>query len=833
MLKKTPKVLFLAGFLFAGGVLYGTRLVTAQPSADQPATDALGDPLPAHARLRLGTQRFRPPSSVAELALAPDETTIVSMGDEVIAWDAATGKERWRAELRELGLDPPGAAYGVRALAFSRDGSRFYTPGRLNDVVIWETSTGRRQVLTVVAPDGLAGAPHRLADLAQGAGRSVDITPDGRKLALGRSSGLIVCDLQGKGLYAVANAVPDDLPKVDSKDRLTFSGHYTLGRFSPEGKRLAVVKSDRPEEIRLYESETGRELRTVALASRLVRLAFSPDGKQIATTERDSAVRLYDVETGNRAWSHVVPLTDPYENYTSAVSFSPDGKILAAGATDNRIYLINPSTGDDVAQLAGHAWYPWALAFSSDSKVLYSSGWDPAIRRWDLAARKQLPLPTGVRATDVVTASPDGKMLAYEDDSGAIRVVDAGNAKERHTFALPGTYYSQLIFSPDSQQLAGGGTSGDQVSVVVWDVASEKPLHRWDWPKGRDPHSTVESLCFTPDGSRLAAAVFRQSAAYVWNLTAGQQVARLAHNQIYGLSFSPDGKTLATAGWDSIIRFWEPDTGKMVREFKVADHADGKGNDLRMYTVCYAPEGGVIATAHLDGTVRIWQVDEMLLRRQFHVKGRFLYGAMSFSPDGLWLATGAMDGSVELWDPLSAKSVWNGGRHQSYVYTVGFGRDAFSLVSGGSDGVCYLWDLRPPAKQPDNDPARLWRDVAGEDGPAAYRAMSALTGMPDRAVAMLAEKLRPVKTVMDLDRVSEGESPKEIQRRRRMKTLLADKDPTFALTAVVRRAISLLAQLDTPEATELLKTLAERDPKSDVGHLATTALNRLRTPRKP
>ena len=99
---------------------------------------------------------------------------------------------------------------------------------------------------------------------------------------------------------------------------------------------------------------------------------------------------------------------------------------------------------------------------------------------------------------------------------------------------------------------------------------------RWDWPKGRDPHSTVESLCFTPDGSRLAAAVFRQSAAYVWDLKTGQQIAQLAHPQIYGLSFSPDGRTLVTAGWDSIIRFWETDTGQLSREIKVADHDNGR-----------------------------------------------------------------------------------------------------------------------------------------------------------------------------------------------------------------------------------------------------------------
>jgi RNA polymerase sigma factor (sigma-70 family) len=804
------------------GPVNKTATQIPQSAAKPSATDSLGDLMPTGARLRLGTLRFRPPSSVDELALSPDEATIVTVGDDLIAWDAATGKELWRARGREYGFDPPGATYGLRAVAFSSDNARFYTPGRQNEVVVWETSSGRQEVLTVASPNKSVRAP-------AGAARSVDITLDGKKLAVGSADGVVVCDLQGKVLYEIANAPVGPL-KLDDKDRLGFSGHYSLGCFSPNGKILAVVKSDNPEEVRLYDAETGRGLRKLALASRLVRLAFSPDSKQLATTERDSAVRLYDVKTGNRAWSHVVQLTDIYENYTSAVAFSHDGKILAVCATDNRIYLINPSTGEEIAQLTGHRWYPWALAFTFDSKMLYSSGWDPAIRRWDVAARKQLALPTGVHATGVVAASPDGQKLAYGDDSGAIRLVDTEHGAERGTLALPGTRYSQLNFSANGRRLAGGGARGDQVHVAVWDVPSGKLLHRWDWPKGRDPHSGVESLCFTPDGSRLAAAVFRQSAAYIWDLTVGQQIARLSHNQVYGLSFSPDGKSLVTAGWDSIIRFWETETGNLRREVNVDDHA--KGGDLRMYTVCYAPEGGVIATAHLDGMVRIWQADEMLLRTQFQVMGRFIYGAMSFSPDGLWLATGSMDGSCEVWDPLTGKSVWNGGRHQSYVYTLGFGRDARNLVSGGADGVCYLWDLRPPGNRPDNNLTRLWHDLAGEDGPAAYQAMWALSEMPDRAVAMLAEKLRPVRTVIDLNRIAQGNSHEEIQRLRRLKEILINKDPKVESAVAARRAISLLAQLGTSDAIGLLNNLAEQVPKRDVGRFATAALDRLTMPKK-
>jgi RNA polymerase sigma factor (sigma-70 family) len=782
------------------------------------ATDSVGDLLPANARLRLGTLRFRPPSSVAELALSPDETRIVTVGGDLIVWDAATGKDLWRAHPREYGIGAPSSAYGQRALAFSSDNSRFYTPGRLNQILVWETSSGRHEILTVNLPN--KDAMPRAAIIG-----SVDITADGKQLAVGNANGVFVCNLQGQVLYEIANApAGEDLP--DNDDRLTFGGHYSMGRFSPNGKILAVAKSDKPQEVQLCDADTGRDLRRVALASRLVRLAFSPDGNQLATTERDNAVRLYDVETGKRAWSHVVKLTNFYENYTSALAFSPDANILAVCATDKRIYLMNPATGEEIGQLTGHRWYPWALAFSANSETLYSSGWDRTIRGWDVAARKQLALSAGVRATAVVAASPDGRTLAHADDSGTIRLVDAEHGTERRTIALSGTDYSQLAFSLDGRQIAGGGPSGDQVHVAVWDVPGGQLRHRWDWPKGRDPHSTVESLCFTTDGSRLAAAVFRQSAAYVWDLMLGQQIARLSHNQVYGLSFNPDGETLVTAGWDSTIRFWSTDTGNLLRAVKVADHA--KDGDMRIYTVCYAPQGGLIATAHLDGVVRIWQADEMLLRTQFHVRSRFHFGSMSFSPDGLWLATGAGNGGVEVWDPLTAKNVWNRGGHQSTVYTVGFGRDIRDLVTGGEDGVCYLWDLRPPERRIDNDLSRLWDDLAGKDSSAAFQAMWDLSNMPDRTVAMLAEKLRPLRTMIDLDHVTPGTSVEEIQRLRRMKKLLITRDPRVESAIAVRRAIALLAQIGTPDAIALLNDLAQQDPKREVARLATTALERLK-----
>jgi hypothetical protein len=364
-------------------------------------------------------------------------------------------------------------------------------------------------------------------------------------------------------------------------------------------------------------------------------------------------------------------------------------------------------------------------------------------------------------------------------------------------------------------------------------VPSGELLYRWDWPKGRDPHCTAESLCFTPDGNRLAAEVFRQSAAYVWDLTNGQRLAQLAHKEVYGLSFSPDGKTLATAGWDSVIRFWATDNWELRREFALSEiWPRGVGGDLRMYAVRYAPEGGLIATAHIGGGVRIWQADGMLLRTHFAVQNPS-HGAVTFSPDGLWLATGDGGGNVELWDPLTGKKVWDGGRHQGHLYMVSFGRDARTLASGSDeDGLCYLWDLRPPGNDLPNDLDRLWYDLAGEDAGAAYQAMWALSNIPDRAVALLTEKLQLVTSVVDPDRIGEGESPEENQRLKRMKRLRAEIDPNVELAVTIRRAVSLLAQLGTPAATRLLQDLAERDSDGEIGQFARAALKRVRIDKR-
>ena len=113
---------------------------------------------------------------------------------------------------------------------------------------------------------------------------------------------------------------------------MKFGGDFCYGRFSPDGKLLALVYSSEPNTIQLFEATTGTEVRKIEGGNRIVRMEFSPDSSQIVATERDISARLYDIQTGERLWEYVIKPPNAAESYTSDVAFRPDGRQIAVGA---------------------------------------------------------------------------------------------------------------------------------------------------------------------------------------------------------------------------------------------------------------------------------------------------------------------------------------------------------------------------------------------------------------------------------------------------------------------------------------------------------------------
>ncbi len=806
--------------LFTLGINQGA----AQQSRDEARRfDSIGDPLPSNALQRFGTQRLLHPSSVIAIALAPNEQTLVSLSqEELIGWDTQTGKELWRGGRSGDEVQLNAASYGVNPMVFSSSSDYFYTVRTSSSVVRRDTRTGEKIVVEL---------PNSLPDPGRGnlAPKSIDVTRDGKSILLGGAFGVSVSTVDGHELFSIKNNSIDQ-SAFDEHDRLSYGGHFCLAAFSSDETRIALVKSESPKKIYLVNARTGQSQHTIELSSSLVRLDFSPDSTRLAATQRDSSVRVYDLATSKPLWSHTVEPHPTAESYTSAIAFSPDGKTLAAGASigaREMIYLFDAVTGQVKHIMLGHAWKPWTLAFSSSGKLLYSAGWDGPIRRWDVESGKQLPLPIGQRGSSVIAPSPDGRLLAYADDDAAVHVTKRDSVSESATHQGFKSIH-QLAFSRDSLWLAiGGEKPNEELCVQIVDTKINRTVAQWTWPKGKDPHSSIECLKFSADGQSLAAAVFRQSAVLMWNVIDGKQSARLTHKNVYGLSFDSASQRLITAGWDKTVRFWEPATGEIVSQHSLDGIQGPRGvADARMYTVCASPADAIYATAHLDGMVRVWRkrMDQLELVSQFSV-GQLRYGSIAFSSDGLWLAVGNGVGDISIFDWFSGQPVRDVGRHRDLVERVEFGRDARTLVSGGADDVGYVWNLQPPkVVRQLSSHDELWRQLASADASEAYGAYWQFIELADASVHFIRDQILPVEVLLDVRQQTAGMTAAQAQSRKELSEILVSKsaDVEFAERAI--RAISILANIDHPSAREILVRLSQTSPNERLRMYASAAV---------
>jgi serine/threonine protein kinase len=171
------------------------------------------------------------------------------------------------------------------------------------------------------------------------------------------------------------------------RDLLTLKGHANTVRsvaFSPNGKRLATGSGDRT--VKLWDATTGQELATLKGHGDWVNsVAFSPDSKRLATGSEDQTVRLWDAVTGQE-----LTTLKGHGDAVSSVAFSPDGKRLATGSADRTIKLWDTATGQELTALKGHAGPVSSVTFSPDGKRLATGSGDHTVMLWDAAAEKEV-----------------------------------------------------------------------------------------------------------------------------------------------------------------------------------------------------------------------------------------------------------------------------------------------------------------------------------------------------------------------------------------------------------------------------------------------------------
>ncbi len=458
---------------------------------------------------------------IASVAFSPDGKMLgAARGPLLQTWDLDTGQARyWRIADEQ----------GVKAVAFSPDSKTIASGGFSRIIKLWAAATGGEQKTIELATDEiatLAFAPGgkvlalgshegsvKVRDLESGKElsygnvgpvRGVAFSPDGKQVASASEDGSIkIYDVSAPREPAVLSAHKKQILNLafSADGRTLASGSHDRtvkiwdaksgkeqGTFRPfngrlglssDGRILACAdEDDLAYKLNLWDVATGKLLAVVATETNgSYSLAFSPDGKQLATGGEDDIVVLWDVVAGHRVSLASRRTLMGHNNWVVALAFSPDGQILATGSFDSTVRLWELRSGKELSVLRGHRDRVYFVAFSPDGKILATGSSDRTVKLWDVATRqlrRTIQAPTlSVQTSFVAAISPNWTTLVLGDCDGTLKVLDLATGQERGTLRGHTQAIWAATFSPAGSTLVTGSWDG---TLKLWRGATEKDV---------------------------------------------------------------------------------------------------------------------------------------------------------------------------------------------------------------------------------------------------------------------------------------------------------------------------------------------------------------------
>lgn len=485
--------------------------------------------------------------------------------------------------------------------------------------------------------------------------------------------------------------------------------------------RDATLLASGTNEIAVWNTSKAAELSRSTADSWATALAFSPDGKLLASGHDEGKICLWTLPGLSLAGE-----IDGHDGAISALTFSADGLQLTSAADDHRIRVWDVRSRNRIREWRGHSDRVPGLAWHPTEKFLISVGWDTTARVWEANTDDPaMLLNAHSDQVNVVAFSPDGRLLACADSDFTIHVWDDPR-HARQKFVLDGhtDEIRALAFNANGTRLASAGA--DRV-VHIWDmnvgklIAGPNPsarhaiavagstlfstggnlLQAWDIESGQrawpaENSEPVHFVAASPDAKRIVTTGPTLDAK-VWNVTTHRVEQVLSHTRgpIGSPTFSSDGQHIATASvTDGLLWIWKlgtaeatlviPEAADNCTLEAVAFHPNGK----------YVAVGGLdwLATSGTDGALCVWDLEgrDKFLTLEAGVT------AIAFDPTGRYVAAGTFSQSgqsVVVWDFEKQEKVFDLPGHHDRINAVAFSPDGSWLVSGGDDSTIRVWNV--------------------------------------------------------------------------------------------------------------------------------------------